>query len=77
MARDAIHAVGTVSGTDLEIRHAPHRAEDGPASVVANSDHLVCLDWKPELNDVPIMIGLACHCEQILSAKTRSRGLRS
>jgi UDP-glucose 4-epimerase len=70
--REVVHAVRTVSGTEFEIRHAPRRAGD-PASVVANSDHLVKLGWKPELNDLPTMIEHAYHWEQILAAKPSPR----
>jgi UDP-glucose 4-epimerase len=73
--REVIHAVRMVSGTEFEIRHAPRRAGD-PASVVANSDQLVGLGWKPELNDLPTMIEHAYRWEQILAAKPGPRRLR-
>jgi UDP-glucose 4-epimerase len=73
--REVIHAVRMVSGAEFEIRHAPRRAGD-PASVVANSDQLVKLGWKPELNDLPTMIEHAYRWEQILSAKLGPRRLR-
>jgi hypothetical protein len=44
-----------VAGVNFEIRQAPRRAGD-PASIVANSDQLKKLGWKPELNDLPRMI---------------------
>ncbi len=70
--KEVIHAVRMVAGTEFEIRHAPRRAGD-PASVVANSDHLVRLGWKPELNDLPTMIEHAYRWEQILAAKPTPR----
>ena len=73
--REVVHAVRMVAGTEFEIRHAPRRAGD-PASVVANSDHLVRLGWKPELNDLPTMIEHAYRWEQILAAKSTGRRLR-
>ena len=63
-----------VARNEFEIRHAPRRAGD-PPSVVANSDQLVRLGWKPELNDLPMMIEHAYRWEQILAdAKTIGAG---
>jgi UDP-glucose 4-epimerase len=73
--REVVHAVKMVAGTEFEIRHAPRRAGD-PASVVANSDHLIELGWKPELNDLPTMIEHAYRWEEILAARHRPRRVR-
>jgi UDP-glucose 4-epimerase len=72
--REVVHAVRMVAGTEFEIRHAPRRAGD-PASVVANSDDLVRLGWKPELNDLPTMIEHAYRWEKILATKAGPRRL--
>lgn len=53
--REVVHAVRMVAGADFEVRYAPRRAGD-PASVVASSDRLQKLGWRPELNDLPTMI---------------------
>jgi UDP-glucose 4-epimerase len=63
-----------VARNEFEIRHAPRRAGD-PPSVVANSDQLVRLGWKPELNDLPMMIEHAYRWEQILAARPTPRRL--
>jgi len=65
--KEVIHAVRMAAGTDFEIRHAPRRAGD-PAVVVANSDELMKLGWKPELNDLPTMIEHALAWERKLAA---------
>jgi UDP-glucose 4-epimerase len=64
--KEVVHAVRAVSGIDFEIRHAPRRAGD-PAEVVANSDELMKLGWKPELNDLPTMIDDALKWERKLA----------
>src|SRR3979411_1602918 len=53
--REVVDAVRRGAGVDFEIRQAPRRAGD-PASIVANSDQVMKLGWKPELNDLPTMI---------------------
>jgi UDP-glucose 4-epimerase len=70
--REVVHAVSMVAGTDFEIRHAPRRAGD-PASVVANSDQLAGLGWKPELNDLPTMIEHAYRWERSLESGLAAR----
>jgi UDP-glucose 4-epimerase len=61
--KEVVKAVRTVTGVDFETRRAPRRAGD-PASVVANSDQLLSLGWKPELNDLLKMIEHACNWEK-------------
>jgi UDP-glucose 4-epimerase len=73
--REVIHAVKMVAGTEFEVRHAARRAGD-PASVVANSDHLIKLGWKPELNDLPAMIEHAYRWEKSLAERPSPRRLR-
>jgi UDP-glucose 4-epimerase len=72
--REVVHAVRMVAGVDFETRQAPRRAGD-PASIVANSDQLMKLGWKPELNDLPTMIEHAHNWEKKLTAvATATRG---
>jgi UDP-glucose 4-epimerase len=72
--REVVDAVRTVAGVDFETRQAPRRAGD-PASIVANSDQLVSLGWKPELNDLSKMIEYARNWEKKLaSVQTTARG---
>ncbi|MEH2595580.1 UDP-glucose 4-epimerase [Bradyrhizobium sp. AZCC 1577] len=53
--REVVDTVRRVAEIDFETRQAPRRAGD-PASIVANSEQLMKLGWKPELNDLPTMI---------------------
>jgi hypothetical protein len=72
--REVVDAVRMVAGVDFETRQAPRRAGD-PASIVANSDQLVSLGWKPELNDLSKMIEHARNWEKKLaSVETTARG---
>jgi UDP-glucose 4-epimerase len=72
--KEVVRAVRMVAGVDFEIRQAPRRAGD-PASIVANSDQLKKLGWKPELNDLPRMIEHAHNWEkQLAAAATVTRG---
>lgn len=70
--REVVHAVRRVAGTDFEVRDAPRRPGD-PASVVADSNELSKLGWKPELNDLPTMIEHAYRWEESLAAKRQFR----
>lgn len=63
---EVINAVRMVAGTDFETRQAPRRAGD-PASIIANSDQLIELGWKPELDDLPLMIAHAHNWEKKLA----------
>jgi UDP-glucose 4-epimerase len=75
--KEVVHAVRLVLGVDFETRQASRRAGD-PASIVANSDQLLSLGWKPELNDLPTMIEHACNWEKRLaSVATTGRGQQS
>ncbi|WP_439923007.1 UDP-glucose 4-epimerase GalE [Nitrobacter sp. JJSN] len=65
--KEVIRAVRMVMGVDFETRQASRRAGD-PASVVANSDRLMSLGWKPELNDLLKMIEHACNWEKRLAS---------
>jgi UDP-glucose 4-epimerase len=77
--REVIDAVRMVAGVDFETRHAPRRAGD-PASIVADSDQLAKLGWKPELDDLQKMIEHAYNWEKKLTAAataTRELALQS
>jgi UDP-glucose 4-epimerase len=72
--REVVDAVKMVAGVDFEAREAPRRAGD-PVSIVANSDQLVSLGWKPELNDLSKMIEHARNWEKKLaSVEMAARG---
>jgi UDP-glucose 4-epimerase len=72
--REVVDAVRRVAGVDFEIRQAPRRAGD-PASIVANSDQVMKLGWKPELNDLPTMIKHAHDWEKKLTADAFGIGI--
>lgn len=72
--REVVDAVRRVARVDFEIRQAPRRAGD-PASIVANSDQLMKLGWKPELNDLPKMIEHAHNWEKKLTAGASGIGI--
>jgi UDP-glucose 4-epimerase len=72
--REVVDAVRRVARVDFEIRQAPRRAGD-PASIVANSDQLMKLGWKPELSDLPKMIEHAHNWEKKLTADASRIGI--
>jgi UDP-glucose 4-epimerase len=61
--KEVIDTVKRVAGVDFEVRQAPRRAGD-PASIVANSDRLMRLGWKPVLNDLPTIVQHAYDWEK-------------
>ena len=61
--REVLDAVRKATATNFEIRQAPRRAGD-PASIVANSDQLMRLGWKPEFDNLPAMIQHAFNWEK-------------
>ena len=61
--REVVEAVRSVAGTDFEVRQAPRRAGD-PASIIASNDQLVRLGWKPELNDLSVIVRHALAWEK-------------
>ncbi len=61
--REVLGAVRKVTATNFEIRQAPRRAGD-PASIVANSDQLMRLGWKPKFDNLPVMIQHAFNWEK-------------
>jgi UDP-glucose 4-epimerase len=63
--KEVIDTVKMVAGVDFEVQQAPRRAGD-PALIVANSDRLMRLGWKPELNDLPTIVQHAYDWEKNL-----------
>jgi UDP-glucose 4-epimerase len=63
--KEVINAVAKVSGASFEVRQASRRAGD-PASIVANSDELIKLGWKPLLNDLQTIVQHAYLWEKTL-----------
>ena len=61
--REVVEAVRRVAGTDFEVRQAPRRAGD-PASIIASNDQLVRLGWKPELDDLSVIVRHALAWEK-------------
>lgn len=76
--KEVVRAVKMITGVDFEARQTARRAGD-PASIVADSDQLLSLGWKPKLNDLPKMIEHACNWERRLMASvaTARRGQAS
>jgi len=63
--KQVVDTVRKVAGVDFEVQHAPRRAGD-PASIVADSDRLMRLGWKPELNDLGTIVQHAYDWEKKL-----------
>jgi UDP-glucose 4-epimerase len=63
--KEVVDTVKSVTGADFEVQQAARRAGD-PASIVANSDRLMRLGWKPELNDLPTIVRHAYNWEKNL-----------
>jgi len=61
--KEVVDTVKRVAGVDFEVHQASRRAGD-PASIVANSDRLMRLGWKPELNDLPTIVRHAYNWEK-------------
>jgi UDP-glucose 4-epimerase len=61
--REVVEAVRSVAAIDFEVRQAPRRAGD-PASIVARNDQLVRLGWKPELDDLSVIVRHALAWEK-------------
>jgi UDP-glucose 4-epimerase len=68
--REVVDTVKAVTGVDFETRQAPRREGD-PVSIVANSDQLMSLGWKPELDDLSKMIEHAHDWEKTLTARAQ------
>jgi UDP-glucose 4-epimerase len=69
--KEVLDAVRKVTAIDFEIRQDPRRAGD-PASIVANSDHLKRLGWKPEFDNLQTMIQHAFNWEKRLANRARA-----
>jgi UDP-glucose 4-epimerase len=53
--REVVEAVKSIAGTDFEVRQAPRRPGDA-AAIIASNEQLVKLGWKPELNDLSMIV---------------------
>jgi UDP-glucose 4-epimerase len=60
--KEVIDTVKRVARRDFEVRHAPRRAGDA-AAVVAKSEQLMKLGWRPELDDLQVIIQHALSWE--------------
>ncbi|MCB1519257.1 MAG: UDP-glucose 4-epimerase GalE [Hyphomicrobiaceae bacterium] len=72
--RQVIDAVKRVSGGDFDVRLAPRRAGD-PAAIVAASNKIRdALGWKPELDDLDLIVKHALAWERGLDEKKKQAG---
>ncbi|WP_315918598.1 UDP-glucose 4-epimerase GalE [Mesorhizobium sp. SP-1A] len=71
---EVIEAVRRVFGHDLDVRMGERRAGDA-AAVVANSDLARAeFGWKPQRDDLDLIVTHALEWERILATKNSSRG---
>jgi UDP-glucose 4-epimerase len=68
--KEVINTVAKVSGVSIEVKQVSRRAGD-PASIIANSDELKRLGWKPLLNDLPTIVKHAYLWERTVLQSTR------
>ena len=61
--REVVEAVRSIAGVDFEVRQAPRRAGD-PAAIIASNDRLLELGWKPELDDLSMIVRHALAWEK-------------
>jgi UDP-glucose 4-epimerase len=61
--REVVDAVRTIAGADFDVRQASRRAGD-PASIVASNNQLMRLGWKPELDDLSVIVQHALAWEK-------------
>jgi UDP-glucose 4-epimerase len=61
--REVVDAVRRIAGTDFEVHQAPRRVGD-PASIIASNAQLVRLGWKPELDDLSVIVRHALAWEK-------------
>jgi UDP-glucose 4-epimerase len=61
--REVVDAVKRVAGNDFGVRNAPRRAGD-PASIVASNERLIELGWRPEFDDLSLMVRHALAWEK-------------
>lgn len=67
-----IETVKRVSGVDFKVETAPRRPGD-PAQIVAAADRARdLLGWKPQLNDLPVIVGHALDWERKLMTRNRA-----
>lgn len=66
---DVINTVKRVSGRDFQVDHGPRRPGD-PAAVVANPERaMVAFGWKPNFDDLQIIVETALNWERKLSER--------
>ena len=53
--REVVEVVKSIAGTNFEVRQAPRRPGDA-AAIIASSERLIKLGWKPELNDLSAIV---------------------
>jgi UDP-glucose 4-epimerase len=61
--KEVVDAVKKVAGVDFEVHQASRRLGD-PSSIVANSDRLMRLGWKAQLDDLPTIVRHAYDWEK-------------
>jgi UDP-glucose 4-epimerase len=67
--KEVLRAVEGVTGTVLEQRIAPRRFGD-PVSLVADNRRLLALGWKPQFDDLPVIIEHAYNWELALTRRS-------
>ena len=60
---EVVETVKSVTGVDFEVHRGSRRAGD-PASIVANSERLMCLGWKPALDNLSTIVRHAYDWEK-------------
>lgn len=71
--RQVIEAVKTVSKVDFEVREEPRRAGDSPKVVAQNAKILSEIDWKPQYNQLDLIVEHALNWEKHLSQRNSPR----
>jgi UDP-glucose 4-epimerase len=61
--REVVDTVKIVAGVDFQVQQGPRRGGD-PASIIANSDRLMRMGWKPAFDALPTMIRHAYDWER-------------
>ncbi|WP_028481005.1 UDP-glucose 4-epimerase GalE [Pseudovibrio exalbescens] len=71
--RQVIEAVKAVSKVDFEVREEPRRAGDSPKVVAQNAKILTEIDWKPQYNQLDLIVEHALNWEKNLSKRNSPR----
>jgi UDP-glucose 4-epimerase len=69
--REVVEAVRSISGSDFDVRQAPRRSGD-PASIVASTEQLRTLGWKPNFDDLSKIVSHALAWEKCLVIRTQT-----